>query len=72
MDIIYVGMHKGWVYLCAVEEWYSRKRCLGHRSLGHARAIFNTDQGSQFTNDAFTGQFKRHGVRSPWMARHLA
>lgn len=26
-------------------------------------AIFNTDQGSQFTSDAFTGQLKRHGIR---------
>ena len=24
--------------------------------------IFNTDQGSQFTSDAFTGTLKRHGV----------
>mgnify|MGYP002412279774 FL=1 len=26
-------------------------------------AIFNTDQGSQFTSDAFTGVLKRHGIR---------
>lgn len=26
-------------------------------------AIFNTDQGSQFTSDAFTGLLKRHGIR---------
>ena len=24
--------------------------------------IFNTDQGSQFTSDDFTGTLKRHGV----------
>ena len=26
-------------------------------------AIFNTDQGSQFTSDAFTGVLKQHGIR---------
>ena len=26
-------------------------------------AIFNTEQGSQFTSDAFTAQLKRHGIR---------
>jgi putative transposase len=25
--------------------------------------IFNTDQGSQFTSDAFTGKLKEHGIR---------
>ena len=34
---------------------------------GHSRwgtlAIFNTDQGSQFTSDAFTAQLGRHGIR---------
>jgi putative transposase len=34
--------------------------------------IFNTDQGSQFTSDAFTGTLKRHGVRSAWTARATA
>ncbi len=28
-----------------------------------APAIFNTDQGSQFTAEAFTGVLKRHGIR---------
>ena len=37
---------------------HSRKR-----SLGYGRPeIFNTDQGSQFTSDDFTGTLKRHGV----------
>ena len=25
MDITYVRMHKGWLYLCAVVDWCSRK-----------------------------------------------
>src|SRR6266446_1143004 len=35
--------------------------------------IFNTDQGSQFTSDAFTGVLSRHEVTiSTWMARGAA
>ena len=40
---------KGFVYLCAVIDWHSRK-VLAH---GYRSEIFNTDQGSQFTSDAF-------------------
>ena len=39
--------------------------CVGtprKRSLAAAARIFNTDQGSQFTSDDFTGTLKRHGV----------
>jgi putative transposase len=81
MDITYVRMHKGWLYLCAVVDWYSRKVLAWRLSntmdvefcmeavqeamtrWGTPAAIFNTDQGSQFTSDAFTQQLKRHGIR---------
>lgn len=80
MDITYVRMHKGWLYLCAVVDWYSRKVlawrlsntmdvqfCVDAVQEAISRwgtpAIFNTDQGSQFTCDAFTGLLKRHGIR---------
>ena len=80
MDITYVRMHKGWMYLCAVVDWYSRKVlawrlsntmdvqfCADAVQEAIARwgtpAIFNTDQGSQFTSDAFTALLKRHGIR---------
>lgn len=80
MDITYVRMHKGWLYLCAVVDWYSRKVlawrlsntmdvqfCVDAVQEAIARwgtpAIFNTDQGSQFTSEAFTAQLKRHGIR---------
>jgi putative transposase len=61
----------GWVYLCAIVEWASR-RVLAHRvsismdvgfcveALNEALAkygqpeIMNSDQGSQFTSEAFT------------------
>ena len=80
MDITYIPMAKGFIYLCAVVDWASRK-ILSHRvsismdsefcidALEEALAkygkpdIFNTDQGSQFTSEAFTGVLKREGIR---------
>src|SRR4051794_41058143 len=71
MDITYIAMARGFVYLAAVVDWFSR-RVLSHRvsitleagfcleALEEALAkhgrpgIFNTDQGSQFTSEAFT------------------
>ncbi|TAN09742.1 MAG: hypothetical protein EPN37_18970 [Chitinophagaceae bacterium] len=41
--------------------------CIGalHEALAKygTSEIFNTDQGSQFTSDAFTGILKRHGIQ---------
>ena len=71
MDITYIPMARGFVYLTAVVDWFSR-RVLSHRvsitmeaafcveALEEALArygkpeIFNTDQGGQFTGQAFT------------------
>jgi len=71
-DITYIPMARGFVYLAAVVDWFTR-RVLSHRvsttmeadfciaALEEAVAkhgrpeIFNTDQGSQFTSEAFTG-----------------
>jgi putative transposase len=79
MDITYVPMAKGFVYLAAVVDWATR-RVLAHRvsitmeadfciaAVEEAIAkygkpeIFNTDQGSQFTSEAFTGLLKQHGI----------
>ncbi len=78
-DITYIPMACGWVYLCAIVDWASR-RVLSHRvsismdtsfcleALKEAFAkygqpeIFNTDQGSQFTSEDFTGALKARGV----------
>jgi putative transposase len=71
MDITYVPMARGFVYLAVVMDWFSR-RALAWRvsvtmeaqfciealeeALAHhgTPEIFNTDQGSQFTSQAFT------------------
>ena len=70
-DITYIPMARGFVYLVAIVDWFSR-RVLAYRlsitlttdfcieALEEALAkhgrptIFNTDQGSQFTSEAFT------------------
>ena len=80
MDITYIPMARGFVYLAAVMDWHSRKVlawrvsvtmdtdfCVEalEESLGRhgAPEIFNTDQGSQFTSDAFTGLLKANGIQ---------
>jgi putative transposase len=79
MDITYIPMARGFVYLAAVVDWFSR--CvLSHRvsitmeadfcveALEEALAkhgkpeIFNTDQGSQFTSEAFTGVLTKNAI----------
>jgi putative transposase len=78
-DITYVRLARGFVYLVAVIDWYSRKvlawrvsntldsgfcvDCLGQalQDFGIPE-IFNSDQGCQFTSEAFTGVLKRHGI----------
>jgi len=79
-DITYIPMARGFVYLLAIMDWYSR-RVLAWRvsntmdvhfcidALEEAiethgpPEIFNTDQGSQFTSEAFTDVLKQHGIR---------
>lgn len=73
-DITYLPMPKGFMYLTAIVDWYSRyvltweisntldaAFCLEalDRSLEKAcPEIFNTDQGSQFTSEAFTSRLE--------------
>lgn len=77
-DITYIPMAHGFVYLMAVMDWFSRyvlswsvsvslegDFCLEalDTALQHARpAIFNTDQGSQFTSVAFTSRLEAAGI----------
>jgi len=78
-DITYIRLARGFIYLVAVLDWYSRyvlswgvsvtldsSFCL--EALDQALAmgrpeVFNTDQGAQFTSLAFTGRLEQAGVR---------
>jgi len=79
-DITYIPTARGFVYLVAVMDWYSRK-VLAWRLSNTLDASFcvdaleeaietygspeicNTDQGSQFTSEEFTGTLKQHSIR---------
>jgi len=78
-DITYIPMARGFLYLVVIIDWYSRYVlswrlsntldagfCVDalEEALKKDRPdIFNTDQGAQFTSEAFTGILKQHGVR---------
>jgi putative transposase len=77
-DITYVPLPSGFMYLAAVLDWYSRyvlawrlsntldgSFCLDmlDEALSRGRPeVFNTDQGVQFTAEAFTGRLRSAGV----------
>ena len=71
-DITYIPMARGFVYLVAIVDWFSRRvlsfrlsitmeaafcvEALEEALAKHGRPeIFNTDQGSQFTGETFSG-----------------
>lgn len=78
-DITYIRLARGFVYLVAILDWYSRyvlawelsvtldtSFCLAalDRALRRARPeIFNTDQGSQFTSHDFTERLRAADIR---------
>ena len=78
-DITYLPMARGFLYLVAIMDWYSRyvlawrlsntldaDFCVEalEEALSKGRPeIFNTDQGSQFTGEAFTGLLEQHAAR---------
>ncbi|MGP8320879.1 MAG: IS3 family transposase [Methanosarcinaceae archaeon] len=77
-DITYIRLNSGFIYLVAVIDWFSRyvlsyefsttldkEFCIKalQDALKVAKPeIFNTDQGSQFTSEDFTGTLKEAGV----------
>jgi putative transposase len=80
MDITYLPMARGFVYLAAVVDWFTRKVlswkvsitmdahfCLEAVEEALQRygtpEIMNTDQGRQFTSQAFLGLMKKHDIR---------
>jgi putative transposase len=79
IDITYIRLARGFAYLVAIIDWYSRRvlswrisnsmeatfcvDCLEEALRIHGKPeIFNSDQGSQFTSDAFTSVLKREGI----------
>jgi putative transposase len=78
-DITYIRLRHGFVYLAAVMDWFSRyvvawtlsttleaDFCVDMLKTALKTAtpeIFNSDQGSQFTSDEFTGVLNDHFIR---------
>jgi len=78
-DITYIPMARGFLYLVVIMDWHSRyvlswrlsntldtSFCVEalEEALRKGRPdIFNTDQGAQFTSEAFTELLKQHGVK---------
>lgn len=78
-DITYIRLRHGFVYLVAIMDWYSRyvlswelsttldvAFCIAalNQALWISKpAIFNTDQGTQFTGAEFTGRLEQEDIR---------
>jgi putative transposase len=78
-DITYIPMARGFLYLAAIIDWNTRyvmgwklsntldaDFCIQalEEALKQGRPeIFNTDQGAQFTSEAFTCVLERYGIR---------
>ncbi len=80
IDITYIPMKHGHMYLTAIIDWYSRLivgwelsdtldtapvlDALKSAIAKHGTpAIINSDQGSQFTSDAYMGFLRQQGIR---------
>jgi putative transposase len=78
-DITYIRLYRGFAYLVAVMDWFSRcvlawelsntlesSFCVmalqAALASGRQPEIFNTDQGSQFTSEAFTSELSSAGI----------
>jgi putative transposase len=87
-DITYIRLQRGFLYLVAIIDWFSRyvlawrtsitletAFCLDALDQAFEQArpeIFNNDQGSQFTSLDFTGRLQAAGVRISWDGRGRA
>ncbi|MGI0088714.1 MAG: IS3 family transposase, partial [Nitrosotalea sp.] len=77
-DITYLRLREGFIYLVAVMDWFSRYVLAWEVSVSLEGAfcltalewalktgrpeIFNSDQGAQFTSEAFTGRLEASGI----------
>jgi putative transposase len=77
-DITYIRLRAGFIYLVAVMDWFSRYvlsweistsldagfccSALDRALRQGSPEIFNTDQGSQFTSEAFTGRLQAENI----------
>jgi putative transposase len=77
-DITYIRLRQGFIYLVAVMDWFSRYVLAWEVSVSLETSfclaaldwalqsgqpdIFNTDQGSQFTSEDFTGRLETQGI----------
>ena len=78
-DVTYLPMPRGFLFLVAILDWYSRYvlawmvsntqdtafclQALEHALLLGCPEIFNSDQGCQFTSTAFTARLKAAGIQ---------
>ena len=78
-DITYIRMRRGFIYLIAIMDWFSRYVLSWEVSIGldvefcvaalerafkeSLPCIFNSDQGTQFTSEAFTGRLQERGIQ---------
>jgi putative transposase len=79
LDITYIRLRKGWLYLVAVLDWYSRYivswelsdtlqldfvlRAVARGLSKSKPLILNSDQGSHFTSPKYIGLVEEAGVR---------
>lgn len=87
-DITYIRMPRGFLYLVAIIDWFSRYvlawqtsitlestfclEALDRAFLVARPDIFNSDQGSQFTSCDFTTRLEAAGTRISWDGRGRA
>lgn len=85
IDITYIRQLRGWMYLVAILDWYSRYvmsweldqslevnfvLAAVNRAFSKSKPeIFNSDQGSQFISQAYVSLLEGAECESVWMAR---
>jgi putative transposase len=78
-DITYIRLNRGWLYLTAIIDWYSRYVIsweldqtleiffvleMAKKALSQTKpSVINTDQGSHYTSSKFTEIFIEKGVK---------